>query len=219
MNQENITQDEACKVFDYLYLRDDNQRVDAVLGFGHFDMKIPHTCGKLYQEGYAPKIIFTGGVGAGTADLKKKEAQVFRDELYAHFPDIPEEDLLIEDQSTNTGENIYFLKEMAFRQWPEHNFSKGVSSVMLVCNAARQRRTWLTWKKILPEVHAINCPPETAFKQEQELFRSKGRTLENLLLGEMERILNYPDKGFTVEEEVPQDVYSAYQVLKAEYKP
>ncbi len=215
MKQEKIIQDEACKVFDYLYMRDDKQRADAILGFGHFDMKIPRTCGKLYEEGYAPKVIFTGGVGAGTADLKKKEAQVFRDELYAHFPDIPEEDILIEDRSTNTGQNIYFLKEMAFHKWPEHNFSKGISSVMLVCNAARQRRTWLTWRKILPEVHAINCPPETTYDQEKELFRSKGRALESLLLGEMERILDYPDKDFIVEEKIPEDVYNAYQMLKA----
>ena len=215
MDQENNKLRQANKIFSYLYLRDTKQRVDAIIGFGHFDMKIPHTCGKLYEEGYAPKIILTGGVGAGTADLKKNEAQIFRDELYAHFPDIPEEDLLIEDQSTNTGQNIYFLKEMALRRWPEHNFSKGISSVILVCNAARQRRTWLTWKKILPHIPAINCPPQTTFEKEKDLFQSKGRELEDLLTGEMERIHNYPDKGFIVEEKVPEDVYDAYQALKA----
>lgn len=212
MNQK---QDKAERIFNYLYLRDPRKKVDAIIGFGHFDMKIPWTCGKLYQEGYAPKIIFAGGVGAGTADLQKNEALVFRDELFKHFPDIPENDVLVEDQSNNTGENIYFLKDIAFDRWPEHNFSKGISSVMLVCNAARQRRTWLTWKKILPEVQAINGPPDTSYEKEKELFRSKGRELEDLLLGEMERILNYPDKGFIVEEKIPEEVYAAYQVLKA----
>ena len=214
MDQKTTQSSEAYKIFSYLYLREVRQKVDAIIGFGHFDMKIPRTCGKLYQEGYAPKIIFTGGVGAGTADLQKNEALVFHDELLRHYPDIPEDDVLIEDQSTNTGQNIHFLKEKAFRQWPGHNFSKGISSVMLVCNAARQRRTWLTWKKILPEVHAINCPPDTSFENEKALFQSKGRALENLLIGEMERILSYPDKGFIVEEKVPEDVYDAYQALK-----
>lgn len=215
MKEHFNSQHEAYKIFDYLYLRDEKQRVDAIIGFGHFDMKIPRTCGKLYKEGYAPKIIFTGGEGAGTADLRKKEAQVFYDELFRHFPEIPEEDLLIEDQSTNTGENILLLKEKASGRWPGYNFSRGISSVMLVCNAARQRRTWLTWKKILSGIPAINCPPQTTFDQENNLFQSKGRDLENLLIGEMERMLNYPDKGFIVEEKVPEAIYDAYQALKA----
>ena len=218
MDQKTNQTTEAYKIFNYLYLKYPRQKVDAIIGFGHFDMKIPHTCGKLYKEGYTPKIIFTGGVGAGTADLEKKEAQVFRDELYSHFPDIPEEDLLIEDQSTNTGENIFFLKDQASDYWPQHNFTGGISSVMLVCNAARQRRTWLTWKKVLPEVHAINCPPDTSFEKEKALFRSKGRELEDLLLGEMERIISYPSKNFTVKEEIPEDVYDSFCKLKVRKK-
>ena len=215
MDQKTTQSSEAYKIFNYLYLRNTRQKVDAIIGFGHFDMKIPRTCGKLYKEGYAPKIIFTGGVGAGTADLQKQEALVFHDELLRHYPGIPEEDVLVEDQSTNTGQNIHFLKEKAFHQWPEHNFSGGISSVMLVCNGARQRRTWLTWKKILPEVHAINCPPETSFEKEKDLFRSKGRELEDLLLGEMDRILDYPDKDFIVEEEIPDEIYDSFRKLKA----
>ena len=204
----------ARTVFQYLYLKDEKNPADAVIGFGHFDMKIPWTCGKLYQEGYAPKIILTGGVGAGTADLEKREARAFHDELLRKFPDTPAVDLLVEDQSTNTGENIRFLKEKASDRWPGHNFAVGISRVVLVCNAARQRRTWLTWRKILPGIPALNHPPQTSFEQERELFKSKGRALETLLIGEMDRIIGYPAKDFTVEAEIPGEVYDAYLELK-----
>ena len=35
---------------------------DVIIGFGHFDLAIPEHCLKLYREGCAGRIIFTGGV-------------------------------------------------------------------------------------------------------------------------------------------------------------
>ena len=41
---------EARLLFDYLYLRDpDAGTADAVMGFGHFDMKIPRRCLELHR--------------------------------------------------------------------------------------------------------------------------------------------------------------------------
>ncbi len=47
--------DPARVLFDYLYLRDpDILAADAVIGFGHFDLKIPRRCLELHRRGLAP---------------------------------------------------------------------------------------------------------------------------------------------------------------------
>ena len=51
----------AKMLFEYLYLQDIPSKADAVMGFGHFDEKIPLHCGTLYSNGFAPFILFSGG--------------------------------------------------------------------------------------------------------------------------------------------------------------
>ena len=65
----------ARPIFDYLYLQ--NLKVDKsdlIIGFGHFDLKIPKQCAALYHKGLAKKILFTGGRGAGSADFREAES-------------------------------------------------------------------------------------------------------------------------------------------------
>jgi uncharacterized SAM-binding protein YcdF (DUF218 family) len=215
-SEEKITE-KAHDLFRFLYLKDELKRVDAIIGFGHFDLKIPHTCGSLYTQGFAPNIIFTGGIGAGSADLNKPEASVFKEELQNHFPPIPEENIFVENKSTNTGENIEFTTEKLQKEWPETNFSSGINSLIIVANAARQRRVWLTWRKQFPNMPVLNYPPETTFDEEFKLFKSKGRDLIKLMIGEMQRIIDYPYEAYTILDNIPKHVYKSYRYLKEKY--
>ena len=99
--------DAARSAYDYLSDVDDTppEMVDAVIGFGTFDLQLATYCGKLYADGRARRIIFTGGVGAGTADLGQPEAIAWLAELRRGFPQIPLTDVLTETRSTNTAEN------------------------------------------------------------------------------------------------------------------
>jgi hypothetical protein len=56
----------------------DAEPYDAVIGFGMFDLTLPRFCGDLYTRGRARRIVFTGGIGAGTGDLGAPEADVWR---------------------------------------------------------------------------------------------------------------------------------------------
>ena len=99
----------AKDIFEYLYVFSEAlPHSDAVIGFGHFDLKIPRHCGKLYINGHARRIIFTGGIGSGTADLGRAEAVAFREELRRRYPSISAEAVIVEDMSTNTSENVQF---------------------------------------------------------------------------------------------------------------
>ena len=73
--------DDAKTCFEYLYVCDASlEPADLIIGFGHFDPKIPRRCCELYVQGYAPRILYTGGIGAGSADIGMAEAIYFREE-------------------------------------------------------------------------------------------------------------------------------------------
>ena len=81
MTEGSRARDAARVLFEFLYLRDPEiVAADAVIGFGHFDLKIPRRCLELHKSGLAPLIVFSGGMGAGTADLGRAEARAFVDD-------------------------------------------------------------------------------------------------------------------------------------------
>jgi uncharacterized SAM-binding protein YcdF (DUF218 family) len=131
--------------------------VDAIIGFGHFDLRIPQRWGELWTSANAPRIIFTGGIGAGSADLKQSEANAFADALQANFPQIPGASILIENQSTNTGENVRFwCQKAAIVGWC-------LNRVILVATPFRQRRVNLTWRAQGPTGSQAYAAPPALF--------------------------------------------------------
>jgi len=201
-------------LFDYLYPKENPEKSDIIIGFGSFDLKVLDRCAELYQQGYADKILFTGGIGAGTADLKKSEAQAFLDYIHEHFPQIPDKDIFIEDQSTNTGENLEFSYQKLLNSNPPFDLRQKGLSAILVTSAVRQKRAELTWRKHFPESTFYNCPPNTTFSKEKDLYHNKGLNLQQLILAEVRKIGSYPESGFIAEEKIPIKVKEIIMRLK-----
>ncbi|MBN1248979.1 MAG: YdcF family protein [Anaerolineae bacterium] len=202
-------------VYDYLAFRhDDLAPADLIVGFGHFDPRIPRTCGRLWREGLAPRILFTGGIGAGTADLGQPEALYFRDELRKTYPEIPDGAVLLEPDSRHTGENIALSAALLRRVSPEASFEQGLARVILVATPARQRRVWLACRQHWPHLCLSCAPPPSTLVEDRALFASKGRDLVDLLAEEMARLLTYPGLGYIVEPQIPPAVLDAYQRLQ-----
>jgi uncharacterized SAM-binding protein YcdF (DUF218 family) len=201
-------------IFEYLYVREPALKAEAVIGFGHFDPKIPAKCGELYLSGMAPQIIFTGGMGAGTADIRAPEALYFKKVLHQTYPDIPETAVITEPESTNTGENIRFTAELLQQSYPHLAFGTSMHMAVIVANAYRQRRVLHTCQLYFPHVTWINCPPETDYQSEKAMFESKGENLDMHIVGETERLLSYPAKGFMSSITIPDEVLEAYRGLK-----
>ncbi len=201
-------------LFDYLYAKEQPKYSDIIVGFGSFDMKVPRRCAELYDRGFAGKILLTGGIGAGTADLGKPEAQAFLDYIHDHFPQIPDDDIFLEDQSTNTGENLEFSQKLLMSQNPPVDLRDSELSVLLVTTAVRQKRGELTWRKHFPKTTYYNCPPNTTLVDDSELFNSKGLDLRQLILDEIQKIETYPALGFIAEEKIPDKVEQIYKSIK-----
>lgn len=174
----------------------------AVIGFGHFDTRIPTRCAEAVLAGHAEWIFLTGGIGAGTADLQRPEADVFRDSLRLWFPSLDPKRILVENRSTNTAENIRFLR--AIYENAELLPLLKKRGVILVATPVRMRRVLLTWKKLEPHIPATCWAPPAYWREEQLLYAARGMDLETQMRNECERLLSYPAKGWIAKPRLPR---------------
>jgi len=207
-------------LFDWLALRDPlpASPCDAVIGFGHFDLSIPRHCADLAQRGAAKRIVFTGGIGAGTADLGRPEADAFAAELAIRHPDLARQ-VVVENRSTNTAENIRFTRELLSNCTPPLALGGAIRSLLLVGTPCRMRRVALTWQKLVPEIPAWSSPPPADYESLSALYASKGETIRDQLLGEFDRIRDYPARGWIVPTEIPPAIAECAHLIRHSLKP
>ena len=188
---------------------------DAIVGFGTFDLGLPRFCGDLQRDGHAPLLIFTGGIGAGTADLGQPEADAWRAELRRSHPEIGDGQLVLENRSTNTAENIRFTAELLAREHPARALGVGVRRVIGVASPSRLRRVALTWKKLQPAVPLVpQRPPAATWASEKALHESKGVDYAAHLCGELDRIVAYAEREWLVPEPLPEVIAAAHLRLR-----
>jgi uncharacterized SAM-binding protein YcdF (DUF218 family) len=111
-------------------------------------------------------------------------------------------------------ENVLFSNRLLNKMHPPFRFNREIKRAIIVANAYRQTRVWLTCKKIFPEVEFINSPPETTYAQEAALFRSKGKNYQETILGEIDKIVYYGKKGYITKIHIPDNIMSLYEELK-----
>lgn len=87
------------------------QSADAIFTLCSFDLRVAHCAVDLFNCGQGQYLIFSGGYGEITSELfDKPEAEVFAD--VALKRGVPEEKIILETKSTNTGENVRFTYEL-----------------------------------------------------------------------------------------------------------
>jgi uncharacterized SAM-binding protein YcdF (DUF218 family) len=201
-----LTDDELAKtLWNYNYLVMPVEKADLILVLGSNDIRVAERGAKLFLAEFAPLILFSGNLGALTTNLyQKPEAEVFAD--IAKKMGVPEEKILIEDKSTNTGDNIIYTKKLLL--------DKGikVSKIILVQKPYMLRRAYATFRKQWPEMDFIVTSPEISFKNYPNEKISKN-LLINIMVGDTQRIREYPKKGFQIEQRIPEEVWSAYEEL------
>ena len=97
-------------IWDYLGMHQTPAKADVIVGFGNFNTDIARRAAELYHQGYAPRILFTGGLGRNTEGLLP-EPEAKRFARMAMDCGVPDADIILEDQSRNTKENIEFTRE------------------------------------------------------------------------------------------------------------
>src|SRR5436305_606767 len=100
----------AKKIWSYHQMNHQLSKADAILVLCSHDKLVAERGAQLFLDGWSPLLIFSGGLGAITKDLwTVPEADQFAE--IALKMNVPAKDILIENRSTNTGENILFRSE------------------------------------------------------------------------------------------------------------
>ena len=97
---DGITKKHLLVLWNYMNLGMEPRVSDCIVGFGCYNEDIPVRCAELYHQGFAPKILFTGGLGRNTAEMwTRSEAERFAD--IAMAAGVPAEDIIIENKSNS----------------------------------------------------------------------------------------------------------------------
>ena len=195
----------AKTLWDYHHINHILKKSDCILALGSHDLRVAERTAELYLQGYAPLVIMSGGLGNFTKELwTEKEADQFA--AVAIEKGVPEKNILIENNSSNTGENILFTQKLlAEKKLNPQNF-------IVVQKPYMERRSYATFKKHWPDKDLIVTSPEISFEQYPTNDIPIERVI-NIMVGDLQRIKFYPDRGFQIYQEIPADVWSAYEKL------
>jgi len=197
----------AKKLWDYHHVNHTVEKAEFILVLGSHDLRVAHRAAELYFEGWASMIIFSGGLGNFTKEMwTETEADKFA--AIAIKMGVPKESILVENKSTNTGENILFTQQLLAQK------NLDPQSFIVVQKPYMERRSYATFKKHWPDKKLIVTSPQISFED----YPTEEIPLErviNIMVGDLQRIIIYPAKGFQIYQEVPPDVRDAYEQLIA----
>jgi uncharacterized SAM-binding protein YcdF (DUF218 family) len=206
--------DLAQKLWDYHQLNHELSKADAVMVLCSYDLSVAGRGAQLFLEGWAPLLIFSGGLGAITKHLwSVPEADQFA--AIAIEQGVPPEKILIENRSTNTGENVRFTRQLLAEKGMDPR------KFILVQKPYMERRAFATFMKVWPGKDLVVTSPRVSFDEYLARYSSDALTPDEvvaIMVGDLQRIRLYPAKGFQIEQEIPADVWSAFEdLVKAGY--
>ena len=184
------------------------EKADFILVLGSSDLTVPKRAADIYNQGYADKVLVSGGFGRLTKELTKPEADVFADILAENG--VPKADILIENKSTNTGENIQFSYKLTVEN------SLKMDKIILVTKSYAEKRALATFKKQWPDKTTqiiVTSPPQT-FEEllvDPDILEAVESIVKNT-----QRLKVYPKMGFTTETKIPDKVWEAFEFLVAQ---
>lgn len=197
----------AERIWDYMHLGHVLAKADLILALGSNDLRVADYAAELYLQGWAPRLMFSGNVGALTRTLfDKPEAEKFAD--VASKKGVPADAILLESVSTNTGENIRFSRQLLADQ--------GITAqrIILVQKPYMERRAYATFMNFWPGIELIVTSPPISFAEYPTAQLSQ-ETVINIMVGDLQRIREYPAKGFQIPQPLPPEVWEAYEQLVA----
>ena len=201
--------DKYAKVlWDYLQLHEAPTESDIIFCLCSHDTRIAERAAQLMLDGLGDHLVFSGGVGKLTEGMfDKSEAEIFAN--IAEKMGVSSEKIITETNSTNTGENVRFtynlLKEKGIK----------ADTILLVQKPYMERRTYATFKKQWPDSNTTIqvTSPRISYEEYMRSGDISKDHILNVMVGDMQRIREYPKLGFQIEQEIPENVWQAYERL------
>lgn len=198
-------------IWQYHHLHHELTNADAILVLCSHDTAVAERGAELFLDGLAPLLIFSGGLGGITRRFwSESEADQFA--RIAVAKGVPPDRILVENRSTNTGENVLFTKQLlAERGIDPQRF-------ILVQKPYMERRAYATFRKVWPEKDVIVTSPQVSLDEYLAKYSHESlteRDVIGIMVGDLQRIREYPARGFQIPQHIPDDVWSAFQELVA----
>ncbi len=197
-------------LWDYMQLHQTPKKADCIFVLGSNDSRVAEYAAELYHQKMAPYIVFSGGRGRFTQDLTTSEAEIFAN--VAFDMGVPRHAMILETQSTNSGENMTFTAKLLAEQ------GLTFDSFILLQKPYMERRALATFIKQWPnQYHHVTV---SSLGQSLYDFCNEELLLPDVieaLVGDFERIKSYPEKGFQITQDIPSEVEHAYQAIIARY--
>jgi len=199
----------AEKLWDYLQLNQQIEKSDAILVLCSHDKRVAERAAQLFLDDWAPLLIFSGGLGSITRTFwTEPEADQFAS--IAIGMGVPQEKVLIENRSTNTGENFRFTRKLLVE--------KGIDpkTFIVVQKPYMERRSSATFRKMWPEKDVIVTSPQVAFVEYLDSYANQKLSVDDvisIMVGDLQRIKVYAERDFQIQQEIPSEVWSAFEEL------
>lgn len=206
---ERLAYDNLKIIWEYMHMNMELCNVDCIIGFGNYNDDIALRAAELYKKGYSSKILFSGGLGRNTNDLwTRSEAERFAD--IAVGEGVPREDIIIENQSTNTAENIIFTQEKLA------SLNMNVTKILGVHQPFMERRIFAALKVYWPDIDAIITSPQLTINEYITNSVKQGldeKTVIDVIVGDFQRIDVYAKRGYQIPQYIPGEVNEAFKVM------
>jgi uncharacterized SAM-binding protein YcdF (DUF218 family) len=201
---------DAETIWDYHQMHHQRRHCSAAIGLGSHDLGVAAFAAKLYHAGLFPVVVFSGANSPTTAEVFPRGEAIHFSE-HALELGVPASAIIIEPAATNTGENITRSRD-ALRE-------AGIqpASVLLISKPYMERRAFATCRNAWPEVEAI-CASEPLTLDAYVNEIGDAKLVIGMLVGDLQRVFEYPALGYAIAQDVPAPVDAAYQrLLRAGY--
>jgi uncharacterized SAM-binding protein YcdF (DUF218 family) len=192
-------------VWNYHHVSHALEPADCIMVLGSHDTRVAERGAEIFLAGWAPLVLFSGNLGALTRGVwNRPEAEIFAD--VAAAAGVPRERMLIEGRSTNTGENVDFSRELLSK----HGIHP--RKAIVVQKPYMERRTLATFQQRWSELVVIVTSPQIEFDDYPNEAISSDDVI-HIMVGDLQRLMLYADKGWSVTQEIPRDVMEAFERL------
>jgi len=201
----------AQTIWDYHHVNHQLAHADAILVLCSHDTVVAERGAELFLQGWAPLLIFAGGQGAITRRLwHEPEAERFA--AVAIEMGVPPDGILVENRSTNTGENVLFTKQLLAEDGLDPQ------SFIVVQKPYMERRSYATFRKVWPEKELVVTSPQVSMDDYLNGYSHDTLSADDvisIMVGDLQRIRTYAEKGFQIHQDIPDEVWKAYKELVA----
>lgn len=207
----------AKTLWDYHHLNHEVKKADILMCFTSLDLSVAKYCAKLFHKNYAPLVLISGGNATNKwipdeENLQRtnwgtdSEAEKYYEIILENG--VPKESVLLETESTNSGENVTFSYEIL----KEKNLIP--KSVILVHKPTMERRAYAVFKNYWQNKDTKMMVTSMPISYEDYVGKVIDRdVIINIMVGDLQRIKFYPEMGFQIYQEIPNEVSVAYEEL------